>query len=553
MPAHVQPFATAPERNVAPERLRGRHVAILILKYACAGSLLSYLPVIAQSSPIGLGDISNHLARAYIMADLIFHHGVRFGAQFEYHFLAVPYIATDLLLTGAVEVLGPSLAVASFTVLTFLSAPAALLLYFRVISGRRGKALVRDESAMLLLLCAAYLSTDFFFVVGFFAFQLGLACVIAILAVVEALRRRWSGGLFALYGAFVAAAYLVHLSTLLFLAVAVAGSAIVRLWSRSSTWRRELLLLSPLLALAAWHFGVAEQYHRPTDLAGAVYRWGTLRGKALWAAHNFHRYGGRLDEFLGLLYVASLLALVRARAWRDAFASPRVIEALALAAAFFGLYVALPFSFAEGTYIDIRALAPAALFLLLACLQLPRVKPRPRSSRAAPSLALVLALALSILNVAYLGWHFSELSSWSMEYRALFAEIPRSARVLPVRTLATLWPYTDPSTITVIDRQALVPDLFSANTGAPMTYFRYVDHPDMPADDWYITGSSPQPDWRQIACTYRDILITRPFDSTRIGVATHLVAETSSAALLAIDPRACRATGRAGRSDRRPL
>jgi len=511
----------------------------VISRYVAAGLLLAYIVVIAQSSAIGLGDTSNHLVRAYIMADLIFHHGAGFGAQFEYHFLAVPYVLPDLLLTAAVDVLGPKIALASWTVLTFLSVPAALLLYFRVTLGTKGRALFEDERALFLLLCALYLSTDFFFVVGFFAFNLGLACVIVILTLIELLRRRWSNGLFALYGGLVVTAYLIHLSTLVFLATIVAVSALLRLWSRSSSLRHELFLFAPIVVMLAWHFGVAEHYRRPTDLAGEVYRWGTLHGKMLrMPISNFLRYRGRLDPILWFLYVASLLMLIRSRAWRDTFASPRVIESLALATAFFGMYFALPASYSEASYVDIRALAPATLFILLACLHLPRVEPRPESSRRAPSLAVALAFVLSILNLAYLGEHFMELSSWSTKYRALFAAIPRGAHVLPVYTVPTIWKYMDPSPITVIDRQASVPYLFSANTGAPMTYFRYVDPPYKPADDWYTSGP-PLVDWRQIACTYQYILVTRPFDLRRIRVATNTIAENSSAALLAIDPRAC--------------
>jgi hypothetical protein len=507
-------------------------------RYVAAGLLLAYVIVVAQSSAIGLGDASNHLARAYIMADLIFHNGAVFGAQFQYHFQAVPYVLPDLLLTAAVEALGVRTALASFTVLTFLSVPAALLLYFRVTLGARGQALLEDEAALFLLLCAAYLSTDFFFVAGFFAFNLGLACAIVTLALIERLRRRWSNGLFALYGGLVVMAYLIHLSTLVFLATIVAISAFMRLRSRSSSLRHELILSAPLVVMVAWQFGVAEHYRRPSDLTGEAYRWGTLRDKILQIRiGNFHRYGGYPDPFLRYLYVASLLMLIRSRKWRYAFASPRVIELLALAAAFFGMYFALPFSYREASYIDIRALAPATLFILLACLHLPRAEPPAESSRSTPSLAVVFALVLSISNLLYLGEHFWKLFSWSTQYRAVFAAIPRGAHVLPVYTVPSIYKYMEPSPITVIDRQAWIPYLFSGNTGQPMTYFRYVDRPYTPADDWYMKGPLLV-DWRQIACNYQYILVTRPFDLRRIRVATTPVAETSSAAVLAIDRRA---------------
>ncbi len=507
-------------------------------RYVAAGLLLAYTIVIAEFCATGLGDTPNHLARAYIMADLIFHHGAGFGAQFQFQFQAVPYVLPDLLLSVAVELLGPRIAVASWTVLTFLSVPAALLLYFRVTLGTKDTALFEDEGALFLLLCAVYLSTDLFFVVGFFVFNLGLACVIVILTVIELLRRRWSSGLFALYAGLVVAGYLIHLSTLVFLATIVAVSGVVRLWFRTTSWRHELLLLVPIVMVLAWHFGVAAHYRRHTDLAGQAYVWGTVNHKWVRAMVNFHRYGGRLDLYLEYLYVVCLLMLIGSRAWRDTFAAPRAIECLVVAAAFVGMYFVLPFSYNEASFIDIRALAPATLFLLLACLHLPRAQALPVGSRRLPSLAVMLALALSIVNLGYLGTHFVELSRWSMKYRALFASIPRGARVLPIYTAQALQKFMEPSAIAVIDRQVFFPYLFSANAGQPMSYFRYVNLPYRPADDWYMRGP-PLVDWHEVACAYQYILVTQPFDLRRIGVTVNPMVETSSAALLAIEPHAC--------------
>lgn len=537
-----------PESRISPRQLRVQLARSLapnvprtgrIVSCAVGGLLLAYIIVIARSPAVGLGDTSNHLVRAYIMADLIFHGGARFGSQFHYHFLAVPYVLPDLLVAAAIEVLGPRVAVAAWTVVTFLSVPAALLLYFRVVVGIESKELLESEGVPFLLLCAAYLSTDFFFVSGFFAFKLGLACAIAILALIELLRRRWSGGLFALYGACLVAAYLIHLTTPVFIAAILGVSAIVRLWFHSLSLRRELLLIAPIIAILAWHLAVAVHYGPPTDLASAFRTWGTLRGKAAGLAENYRRYGGRVDSLLLYLYVASLVVLIRTRHWRSALASPRVIESLAVAATFFVVYLILPFALGDATYVDIRALAPAALFVLLACLHLPRAESSPSGSGSSPWLAVVLAIVLSAVNLAYLGRHFEELSGWSTKVRSLFANIPRAAHVLPVQTLAAVWHHIDPSAIMTIDRGALTPYLFSADTGAPQVYFHYIDRGYAPADDWYIRQSSSSVKWRQLACTYQYILMMRPFDPLRIRIATKGVAETSSAELLAIDPRSC--------------
>lgn len=123
--------------------------------------------------------------------------------------------------------------------------------------------------------------------------------------------------------------------------------------------------------------------------------------------------------------------------------------------------------------------------------------------------------------------------------RKLFVDIPRGARVLPVETLPHIWPYMDPSAIMLIDRHASIPYLFSAETNAPQVYFHYKNYFYAPPDNWYTARASSSVDWGQVACTYQDILVTRPFDPRFIGIATRPVVEDSSAELLAIDPRSC--------------
>ena len=57
----------------------------------------SYIVVLSRLSSSPFQDAPNHLARAVAMADLMFHHGARFGSTFQYHFLAVPYVVGDLI------------------------------------------------------------------------------------------------------------------------------------------------------------------------------------------------------------------------------------------------------------------------------------------------------------------------------------------------------------------------------------------------------------------------------------------------------------------------
>src|SRR6185312_15007696 len=102
--------------------------------------------------------------------------------------------------------------------------------------------------------------------------------------------------------------------------------------------------------------------------------------------------------------------------------------------------------------------------------------PLPKRTWDTPALAVVFVIVLSVLNLAYLGRHFGKLSNYSTQVRKLFVDIPRGARVLPVETLPNIWPYMDPSAILVIDRQASIPYLFSAETNAPQVYFQYKNY-----------------------------------------------------------------------------
>ena len=55
-------------------------------------AVLLYVGVIAWFSPLVIQDYPNHLARAVIMDDLIYHHGAEFGSTYQYHFLFTSYV-----------------------------------------------------------------------------------------------------------------------------------------------------------------------------------------------------------------------------------------------------------------------------------------------------------------------------------------------------------------------------------------------------------------------------------------------------------------------------
>jgi hypothetical protein len=134
-------------------------------------------------------------------------------------------------------------------------------------------------------------------------------------------------------------------------------------------------------------------------------------------------------------------------------------------------------------------------------------------------------------------------------YRAVLAGISEHSHVLPVYTApkeGITRPFLHAASFAVIDRNAWIPYLFSANVGSPMKYFRYVDRPYAPHELWYLARTksdarlpfdsdvSPDVDWKQVAAHYQYLLVTKPYDPAYIPIANRVVSENAVAALLAL-------------------
>src|SRR2546430_8511100 len=95
--------ATDVTRNDTHTLQRGGFVAFALITAA-------YIIVFARFTMFPFQDFPNHLTRAKVLADLLFHHGATFGPMFEFRFMPVPYILGDLMLAGLVEIFGPTAA-----------------------------------------------------------------------------------------------------------------------------------------------------------------------------------------------------------------------------------------------------------------------------------------------------------------------------------------------------------------------------------------------------------------------------------------------------------
>ena len=501
----------------------------------------AYVVCIVKLTSFPMQDYANHVARAEVMADLLFHHGSSFGRDFQLHLVPVPYVLPDLILAGAVEVFGIPVGAGIFTGLVLLSLPCALVFYAYSCN-------VAARAWPFLFLLGLYLTTDWFFIAGFLAFRLAIALIMVNLALAEILRTRWRASLYAAYIVVLALGFLTHLTVLVFTSAALGVSALVRLWFKATTVRREVSLLAPLAALFAAYLGVFAQAH----VAGAsvVHNWAAPGGASPWVSkirnldYDFIGFDRQLAAATPILFFICILWSIRKELLRPASAwRPAVVEPLALAATFVGVYLVLPYESEYTQYVDIRALPMVTLSLLWACVRLPAESP---SGKGYGSLLMLgLASVLAAAGLLHVAAPLRINNAWINQFRKVVSYIPSGARVLPVHT-ETKRPYLiHVGAHAVLDRGALNPYLFSGNFGDPMTYFRYKNLPYAPEFQWYraqLQGRKQdgEVDWDKIACSYDYILVTMPYEARFIRVPAIEIASNDAAALLAVSREACR-------------
>jgi hypothetical protein len=506
-----------------------RSAQVNLHSFAAGLLLLGYVALLVTFSPLSLQDYPNHLARALVLADLVFRQGAHFGTLFQYHFLPTPYILGDLLLACAIECFGMQSAAALWSVVAFLSLPCALLWYLRTTT-------LSNDGKLLLFAASLYLSIDWFFLMGFLEFRLGVAVTLMVLAQAEYFRKHRSPLSWIGYVCLLSLGYATHLSTLLFSAILIGGTALFRLYGgKTRRLSTELWLVLPCGILLAFYFGIAVGYRQSDDLVENPYLWGPLWPKLDNLSGEFYRYGTRTDSALLLLFALCIVLYVdRVRNWR----ADAVAEHLMRAGLMLILYAALPRGYSEAYFVDVRALPLLTLFAVVALICAESPSSPQRAGR--PALGVALALLLATLNLVYLGKHFAAHGRWLRDYRAVVARIPEGARVLPIYTQITdghIFPFRHAFAFALIDRGARVPYLQTGDTGNPEKYIRYLQRPYAPTENWYNEPQSPAVDWRRIACEYDFILATEPFDAKRLGgLETKLVTKNASAALFALPP-----------------
>lgn len=481
----------------------------------------SYAALFATLDALPFQDLPNHLARAAIEADALFSGGRRFGAAFAVDLRPRPYVGGDLALAALVSWLGPSVAGRLWVIAVAASLPLALAVWLRT-TGHR------PATVAMGTLAALYLGTDWFFLSGMHHYRLGLAAVLLALAAGERWLRSGGPGALAAFCTFVATGYLLHLSALVLAGAGALALAAVALARRATTLRRVALGAVPVLALGAWHLAAGG------GAPGGARVYGGLR-KLPRLVSPFWRNDAPADAVLFVAFAAVCLLLLRRRGARTLLAEPRVVTEGVLALAFLATYAALPFGSGKVFYVDARALPLAAAFALAAALSAADSAPPGRAAAATAAGALCALLAAG--NLAVLAVHLRAENAVLRAYRAVAAQVPPGARVLPVATgpfAGHVDVYLHAGTFATVDAGAITPYLFSAG---PTGYLHYRTPPAQAPDEfWYTRGDALAPAERAaIPEAFDFLLVKRPYDPARLPLPVEEVARSDAAVLLRID------------------
>jgi hypothetical protein len=143
-----------------------------------------------------------------------------------------------------------------------------------------------------------------------------------------------------------------------------------------------------------------------------------------------------------------------------------------------------------------------------------------RHSRLLHRMTLASAV-LALLNLYFLTTSLAPKERFLTQYLEALREIPFGQRVLPVATLpdtGRIQIAQHPAETYMTFGAGMAPYVFSENTsGDQFAYFRYLGSPYMPAIHWYQRNL--EIDWQKIANEYNYIIVTRPFDRSRLQLA----------------------------------
>jgi hypothetical protein len=435
-------------------------------------------------------DFPNHLARAVVMADALFAHGLHFAQAFAVNLSLSTYVLGDLALASLVEAIGPSRAGPLWAALVFLSLPASFAYFARSLSVSR----LGSASALLI---GCYLGSSWFFLAGFFSFQLAVA--MALIVGANLFRQCESPSWRRLTAIVVVTVlgYFVHITMVLFVclfAVVVALAYPAPLRRRAAASGTALLVAGSLLL-----WGVLD----PAAATHGGSDWGGIAAKAERLVSPFVRFGVGSEALCALPLV--LWALLGLRHLRKLAGDSRARLCVLMIGAFLAMYCVLPISQGHGYDVDVRALAPmyASIVLLL-------LMAIDHGTQRLQIAAWGASVTLAVANLCYLHHELFPLDRTIGVYRAMLQIVPARSTLLPVSSVPNIGrhqAFLHAGSWATIDRGAITPYLFSGSTGEAMSYFRYIQVPQAPAIFWAVRPGYPPPDCAQVTRDFEFVSI----------------------------------------------
>lgn len=458
-------------------------------------------------------DIPNHIARAFIVSDLLFDQGAVFGSDFEFSFSLVPTAIVDLALAATMRLL-PADIVGSLAIFAMLiSMPAGLVVF------ARSRHLSNAAVATIALL-SLYLTTDMHLTLGFLSYKIGIGIAFAALAILPAPDRpALTGRRYAAFFLMCLLAYSVHLAAAAMLAVGT-GMIWLLAWKRERTlWMSAPVLVAPFLVMAVLVLS--------SGTAGGGMSWGSVLQKADVFVSMFYRFAIVPDALVLMLFAAAVgvILLHGTLTLRDG----ALRESLALAAAYLFVFLALPADGINAAGLDNRALPFFWCFVLLAAVRAWELNGLRRFAILGGAAALVAAANLTLICLILVPFNRQ-----IEDYRQTLAAVPLQSHVLPVaprsergRSKLHLGAYA------VLDRQAVIPYLFSGDRGYPQRFFNYRRTPEVPSEHWYEADWAA-PRWDSVAREWPYVIVAGPADKLAGTAGLTTVASSEVSALFHI-------------------
>jgi hypothetical protein len=510
-------------------------VAIVLVVMA-----LAYTAFFLSISNPPFFDAPNHLARAVIMNSLWHDAHSPFQGMFSARQQFVPYSLADLGLILLLRLLGVQMAYPVWATLTVLVLVLGIWVY-------ASQLLATPWAVAAAVLCSWYFATSFFLILGFFAFQWGLAAAFVALGALEALRRNEQKRFWwiALYAMACLICYAAHIAAFAILAGFAAAIGLLRVLRKEQNWISLCWELLPFVLLALYHFPlVAPPPEFPNERLVELSITGKLANfvrtmlirqtyavegliQVLWGGVLAGLTWFKLSSFFGGMFIRQtpvtdgpILVLfggiVSGAFWFGRRARLRshwplaVVCGLALL-----LYFVLPFWWAGIAYVDARALPFVFIPLLMLSLRIFESS-GPRRRQIA---CLIIACALLAgANLASLALFLPRQSRSVAQYREALLTIPEGHVVLPVDASPPdggTFPLRHAGSFYAVDRHGYTPYLFSDRTGGgPFEYFLDLPSIYRPSPLWYAKKTAC--DWEKVAEDYDYVVITKPWRAGRL-------------------------------------